>query len=115
VAATQERLREIFHGDESRVARVIGMSLAALRDGVETLAGEIAARDVKAERTAHRLKGVALEIGLFGLAVSAGALQDAIRDAAWEKADEIVATFREAVEATAKAVEAATFVEEGRS
>jgi HPt (histidine-containing phosphotransfer) domain-containing protein len=113
VAATQERLREIFHGDEARVARVIGMSLAALRDGVETLQDEIARRDDGAERTAHRLKGVALEIGLFGLAVSAGAIQGAIRDGAWEKAHDVFGTFAEAVAATAKSVEAAGVTAEG--
>jgi signal transduction histidine kinase/CheY-like chemotaxis protein/HPt (histidine-containing phosphotransfer) domain-containing protein len=114
--ATRERLREIFHGDEARVTRVIARSLSTLRESVRTLRGEIEGRDADAAaRTAHRLKGIALEIGLFALALTAGSIESAARKQSWAEAASTFETFERAVESTAAAVAAATQGMEGSS
>lgn len=82
-----ERLREIFHGDEARVRETIRKSRRALEDAAETLRAALGERDADAAaRTAHRMTGVALEIGLDGPAAAAREIQTAVEAGAWKTA-----------------------------
>ncbi len=94
------RLREIFHGDMARAERVIAASFAALRDGAASLESGIAAR-VHAESvaTAHKLKGVALEIGCDEIAGHARDLESALRSDDWERAQHAFEAFVTSIKA----------------
>jgi signal transduction histidine kinase/CheY-like chemotaxis protein/HPt (histidine-containing phosphotransfer) domain-containing protein len=78
------RLREIFDGDESRVEATIQLALRSLREGTDMLAA-LDVRDAsdEAARIAHKLKGVALDIGFVRVAERARAVEAAIRAADW--------------------------------
>jgi signal transduction histidine kinase/DNA-binding response OmpR family regulator len=105
-ATTRRRLLEVFHGDEARVARVIATSLSSLREGKAALRVELSGRDVPAAaQTAHRLKGIALEMGLEALALSARSVETAIRAQDWDAADEAFGIFDAAIETVAATVE----------
>ncbi len=82
-----ERLREIFHGDEARVEAMVRKSLVSLAEAADALERALRERDADtAARTAHRMKGVALEIGWSAVAESARAIQTAAEAADWETA-----------------------------
>jgi signal transduction histidine kinase/CheY-like chemotaxis protein len=84
----RERLDVIFHGDRARIDRVIAMSLHALVDGANELQPPLTARDMAAAgKIAHRLKGVALEIGGLAIADLAQAIEQAIRERDWAAAE----------------------------
>jgi HPt (histidine-containing phosphotransfer) domain-containing protein len=86
-AALRKRLRDIFRGDDARVEATITLALTSLRDGTENLKAALDLRDASAaSRIAHKLKGVAMEIGLVEIAETARQLETAIRANDWDAA-----------------------------
>jgi polar amino acid transport system substrate-binding protein len=83
----RRRLREIFHGDEARVEATLALALTSLRDGARTLGNSLEARDVEgAKQTAHKLKGVAVEVGFVSVSDHLRALERELRDGNWPAA-----------------------------
>jgi signal transduction histidine kinase/CheY-like chemotaxis protein len=76
----RRRLLEAFGGDAARVDATIARAVATVRDGVDRLRDDIAAdRGTDAAALAHKLKGIALEIGLTTVAERLALLEDRLR------------------------------------
>jgi signal transduction histidine kinase/DNA-binding response OmpR family regulator/HPt (histidine-containing phosphotransfer) domain-containing protein len=94
----RKRLREIFRGDDARVEATITMALSSLRDGTIALRSSMDQRDANgASRTAHKLKGIAMEIGLVEIADLARVLEDRLKVDDWPAAESTLLRFVEAV------------------
>jgi two-component system sensor histidine kinase/response regulator len=101
LAGMRGRLDAIFHGDRERIERVIATSLDALLDGTRELAESLATHDaIAAGKIAHRLKGVALEIGSPDTAEIAQRIETAVRGRAWADAERARARLTAALELT---------------
>ena len=100
LAHMRERLLEVFHGDIARTDRVIATSLTALNEGAALLEVALAEHDIgTATSTAHRLKGIALEIGGVELADYARDLERCVQDRDWAHAEEALRAFHAGVDA----------------
>lgn len=94
----RDRLREIFHGDIDRAERIIVTSLTALKAGADALEVACTKRDTAdAVATAHRLKGIALEIGSTELSGHASDVERAVRTEDWNRAEEALQSFISAI------------------
>jgi CheY-like chemotaxis protein len=98
----RKRLREIFRGDDARVEATITMALASLRDGTIALQASMVAHDhAAASRTAHKLKGIAMEIGLVEIADLARRLEEHLKAGDWPSVETTFGRFAEAITAEA--------------
>jgi signal transduction histidine kinase/CheY-like chemotaxis protein len=98
----RKRLREIFRGDDARVEATITMALASLRDGTIALQASMVAHDhATASRTAHKLKGIAMEIGLVEIADLARRLEEHLKAGDWPSVDTTFVRFTGAIAAEA--------------
>jgi HPt (histidine-containing phosphotransfer) domain-containing protein len=110
-SAARTRLRTIFGGDDGRVDEVITMAIGSLRDGVAAIVAAIDQHErSELARTAHRLKGVALEIGFSTVAESAMSLERAAKDDAWEI---VLSSYRALADAIEREAGLATLVDCG--
>jgi HPt (histidine-containing phosphotransfer) domain-containing protein len=104
----RRRLRDIFRGDDERVEATIALALASLNEGVSTLLAAIAERDTTAaSRTAHKLKGIAMEIGLVEVADQAGQLEEHLGEDDWAAAAATLERFAAAIASESRTSEGA--------
>ena len=88
IARMRERLLDVFHGDVARTDRVIALSLRELKDGATSLSAACASRNLSdATNIAHRLKGIALEIGSVEVAARSDVLEQQIQAQDWDRAE----------------------------
>ncbi len=104
--ALRRRLREIFRGDDVRVEATITLALTSLRDGTQNVKSALDMRDASAAaRIAHKLKGVAMEIGLVEIAETARQLESAIGASDWDAAANALDRFANSIAAESEHTE----------
>jgi signal transduction histidine kinase/CheY-like chemotaxis protein len=102
----RRRLRDIFRGDDERVEATIALALTSLREGATSLKSAIARRDEPAaSRMAHKLKGIAMEIGLVEIADHARQLEEHLGMDDWRRADDTFERFTGAIAAETRTAE----------
>ncbi len=102
----RQRLREIFRGDDERVEATIALATTSLREGAQTIATLIADHDADAAAgLAHKLKGIALEVGFVGITDLARTLETHIKAHDWAAASALQPLFAEAISVEASAGE----------
>jgi CheY-like chemotaxis protein len=84
MTAARARLRTIFRGDETRVEATIALAMRSLDEGTSDISAALETRDERgAAEAAHKLKGVAVEIGLLPVAEVARALEERAKAGDW--------------------------------
>jgi two-component system sensor histidine kinase/response regulator len=96
--ALMSRLEEIFHGDAGNIADFLFVAVTALNESLRALdAALIAGAATKAAEAAHRMRGVALELGLEPVVAATSAIERDARAGDLDHVTDIMPALRAAV------------------